>query len=515
VLADGGRVSEQEALRLAGLSKTFPGTKALASVAMDIRVGEVHALMGQNGSGKSTLIKILAGFYQPDAGAEGRVRGEPFRFGDAHAAHAAGLRFVHQDLGLVGSLDTVDNLALGFGYTTGFGQRIRWRHQERRARLAIEELGHGFDIRIPVEQLAISDQTAVAIARALQDWEDNVSVLVLDEPTAAMPLPEIGRFLATVRRVVARGTSILYVSHHLGEVFEIADRMTVLRDGTSFGTHDVAALTKKRVVELMTGEATDGATQSRTDVALGDRVVAIRGLAGRTLRHLDLDVCQGEVVGVAGISGSGRGEVCDLVFGGRPRTGDVELAGTTLEPGRPDVSVAMGIGLVPANRHRDGLILPFSVRENLTLPDVSQFWHRLMFGTKAEVGETRRWIDQLRVKAPSTETPVESLSGGNQQRIVLGKWLRVKPKLLLLDEPTQGVDVAATAEIHSLIGAVADEGAAVVVCSSDEEELARLCSTVVVLRGGAVGAVLVGPDVTTSRITQESLGVDRDANDNN
>jgi len=255
MLAGGGRVSEQEALRLAGLSKTFPGTKALDSVAMDIRAGEVHALMGQNGSGKSTLIKILAGFYQPDAGAEGRVRGEPFRFGDAHAAHAAGLRFVHQDLGLVGSLDTVDNLALGFGYTTGFGQRIRWRHQERRARLAIEELGHGFDVRIPVERLPISDQTAVAIARALQDWEDNVSVLVLDEPTAAMPLPEIGRFLATVRRVVARGTSVLYVSHHLGEVFEIAARMTVLRDGTSLGTHDVAALTKKRVVELMTGEA--------------------------------------------------------------------------------------------------------------------------------------------------------------------------------------------------------------------------------------------------------------------
>jgi ribose transport system ATP-binding protein len=507
-------MTEPLALSLAGLSKTFPGTKALDSVSLEIRAGEVHALMGQNGSGKSTLIKVLAGFHQPDPGAVGKVGVEPFPVGDSRASHTAGLRFVHQDLGLVGALDAVDNLALGFGYSTGYAGRIRWRAQEKLARNAIAELGHSFDVRTPVEQLTISDRTAVAIARALQDWEGNVSLLVLDEPTAAMPLPEIERFLSTVRRVVERGTAVLYVSHHLGEVFEIADRMTMLRDGRSFGTYAVGTTTKKQVVELMTGQAVEHIPEPRRDIPAGEPVVAIRGLSGHVLRSLDGDISQGEVVGIAGISGSGRDEVCDLIFGGRARKGEVDICGARLEPERPDVSVAQGIGLVPANRHRDGLILPFSVRENLTLPDISDFWRRLMFGTKAEVKETHRWIDRLKVKTPSSETPAESLSGGNQQKVVLGKWLRMKPKLLLLDEPTQGVDIASTAEIHRLIRAAAGDGAAVIVCSSDEEELAELCSKVLVLRSGVVHATLTGAEITTSRITQESLGADRDLNNN-
>jgi ribose transport system ATP-binding protein len=494
------------ALTLTGVSKSFPGTRALHDVSLAVAPGEIHALMGPNGSGKSTLIKILAGFHGPESG-DARLAGKSFPLGDAHSAHVAGIRFVHQDLGLVGALDTVDNLALGFGYATGFGFRVRWPYQADRARTAIAALGHQFDVTRPIDHLTISDRTAVAIARALQDWEGKISLLVLDEPTAAMPLPEIERFLATVRRVAARGTAVLYVSHHLGEVFDLADRMTVLRDGQLLGTFDVASMTKARVVELMTGAAVVEGKQVPRAPHGRQQVLDVRGLAGRTLQHLDLSLNVGEIVGVAGISGSGRDEVCDLIFGGLARKGEIAVAGSRLEPSRPDRSVARGIGLVPANRHRDGVITSFSVRENITLPDLTRFWRRLWMRRRPEVDETGQWISSLRIKTPSTETAVSSLSGGNQQKVVLGKWLRQKPRVLLLDEPTQGVDVGATAEIHQLISNAAVEGAAVLICSSDEEELAQLCDRVVVLREGQVTEELVGPDVSAARITQESLGV--------
>jgi ribose transport system ATP-binding protein len=501
------------ALSLARLRKTFPGTTALAGVSLEIAPGEVHALLGQNGSGKSTLIKVLAGFHRPDPGSTAAVLGKPFTLGERNAAHAAGLRFVHQDLGLVGAFNAVENMALGVGYATSRGARIRWHEQQRRTIDAIEALGYDIDVNRPVDELSISNRAAVAIARALQH-SDDVPLLVLDEPTAAMPLPEIESFLRVVRRVASRGTAVLYVSHHLGEVFDIADRITVLRDGLVVGSSPADQIDQRAVVELMTGRTAVCAGRRTSAPDVNGVVLAARNLAGGALECLDVGVRTGEIVGVAGITGSGRDEVCDLLFGTRKRAGTVDVNGVELPSGRPDLAIAAHVGLVPSNRHRDGVILPLSVRENLTLPDLSAFWRRMLINRRAERAESRHWIERLHVKTVSEESPLESLSGGNQQKVVIGKWLRLQPDVLLLDEPTQGVDVGATAEIHHLIRASADAGMGVLVCSSDEEELADLCDRVLVMRSGRCAEELCGPGLAAAHIIAAILGInDRAATD--
>jgi ribose transport system ATP-binding protein len=495
-------------LRICHLSKTFPGTRALLDVDLDVRAGEVHALVGQNGSGKSTLIKILAGYHDPDPGSDAMVTGERYELGDSHAAHAAGLRFVHQDLGLVPMLNAVDNLALGIGYVTGRGGRIRWRQQTALARQAIASIGYQVDVRRPIGLLEPIEKTAVAIARALRGIRENtVSLLVLDEPTAAMPQPEVERLFDIIRRVKSRGVGVLYVSHHLAEVFAIADRVTVLRDGRNVGTRVTADLKPRELVEMMTGGVVDDAPAT-TSGAAAEEIMRVSSLRGRKLHDFSVGLHRGEVVGVAGITGSGREEVCPLIFGGMPRGGDVVVGGRTLEAMCPDRAVDLGVGLVPADRHRDGLVLSFSVGENLTLTDLGAFWRRFRLQHGEERRQVAAAIERFGVKTPAGGTMTESLSGGNQQKIVLGKWLRLKPRVLLLDEPTQGVDIAAKADVHRLIDEAAREGTAVLVCSTDESELERLCDRVVVLRGGRLAAEFCRPHITAKRLAQESLGLE-------
>ena len=501
----------QAVLDLHNVGKTFPGTRALDGVSLEIRPGEIHALVGQNGSGKSTLIKILAGFHHPDGGASAAVNGVEFPLGDAAAAHAAGLRFVHQDLGLIDSLDCVDNLALGTGYATGFGGHIRWRRQRAAARESLGRLGHG-DVKVTtlVSHLSAFEKTALAIVRAIRDWESadgtaNVSLLVLDEPTATMPRPEVDKLFALIRRIVAAGNSVLLVSHHLDEVFAIAHRVTVLRDGQSMGTHQLAELTRADLIRLMTGGIVEEVTKP-DEAQAGQVLMSVRGLGGRVLRDFDLDVHSGEVVGIAGLNGSGRDEVCELIFGGRSRAGTVTVGGKELPPSRPDLAIGRGLALVPADRHGAGLILDKSVRENLTLVDLKPFWRSGWLSGSRERRAAREWIDKLTIRTSSMDAVVESLSGGNQQKVVMGKWLRTDPVILLLDEPTQGVDVGAQAELHRLMRAVADSsGSGVLLCSSDERELSGVCDRVIVLCDGVVTAELSGDQLVSKRVAQQSL----------
>ncbi|GAA4548431.1 sugar ABC transporter ATP-binding protein [Pseudonocardia xishanensis] len=491
---------------MAGLSKTFPGTRALQDFSIDLHPGRVHALVGQNGSGKSTFIKVLAGFHAPDPGAEATMHGAPLRLGDPAAAYAAGLRFVHQDLGLVMTENAMDNLALGVGYRTRGPAHISWRAQEESARSLLTSLGHEFDVTVPVERLSAVERTTLAIARAMQGWDERAGLLVLDEPTATMPARDVDRVHDLVRRVTELGSSVLYVSHHLQEVFDLAHRVTVLRDGREAATLDIAETTPDHVVELMTGGIWVAEAARERKPVDGDPVLEIRGLACDVLDALDLEVRPGEVVGVAGIDGSGRDEVAGGVFGSRTRRGTVRVAGVELAPDRPHEAVGLGVGLVPRDRHADGLVMEFSVLENLTLARLKDFFSGLVLRTSRERSDVEAWIDRLRIKG-GRDTSVNALSGGNQQKVVIGKWLRLKPRVLLLEEPTQGVDIAAKEEVHVLIEEAAQSGAAVLVCSSDEAELVRLCSRVLVLSQGRVVADLAGAEIREEAIIKPSLGI--------
>jgi ribose transport system ATP-binding protein len=500
-----------EALRIEHLSKTFPGQVALDDVSIDVAAGEVHALVGQNGSGKSTLIKVLAGYHQPDPGdGAAWVDGKPLALGDGQAAGEAGIRFVHQDLGLVGSLNAVENLALTAGYLTAAGGRIRWRDELKRTRQSLDALGLGsVDVKAPVSSLQPSQRTAIAIARALVGWEQGATLLILDEPTATLPGAEVERLFQVIHRLRGRGVSILYVSHHLDEVFELADRVTILRDGKRVATMPVAELDHSGLVELIVGHRIDASSASEP-TGRGTPLLTVRGLRGGSVESVDLDLVPGEIVGVAGITGSGREHVLGLIAGQLPRDdGDVELDGTPIDNFAPRQAIDAGIAFVPAERALRGTLGPMNVRENLTICDLQRHFVGGRLRRSAEVRETVGWVDRLSIKTSGTEAAIGSLSGGNQQKVMFGKALRLAPKLLLLDEPTQGIDVAAKDQIHRLIDDAAGAGVATMVASTDTDELVRLCHRVVVMANGRIAATMTGQQIATDHIEHTQLETSR------
>ena len=494
-------------LRIEHVSKTFPGQVALADVSIDVAPGEVHALVGQNGSGKSTLIKILAGYHQPDPGSgEAWVNGTPLRLGDGQAAVDAGIRFVHQDLGLVGMLSAVENLAITAGFQTGPGGRIRWAAEVARTRTALDALGLAdIDVKAPVDALPPSQRTAVAIARALVGWESGAHLLILDEPTATLPGDDVQRLFEVIHTLKQRGVSILYVSHHLDEVFELADRVTVLRDGKRIATEAVSGLDHDSLVQLIVGHSIEATTATASQV--GDRPrFTVRDLRGGTVAGIDFDVYPGEVVGVAGITGSGREHVLGLIAGQLPRTdGDVVLDGARIDNHRPRQAIRAGVAFVPAERSVRGTVGTMSVRENLSLTDLSRHVSAGRIRRRSEVGEIHDWIERLSIKTSSSEAAIGSLSGGNQQKVMFGKALRLAPSLLLLDEPTQGIDIGAKDQIHRLIDASVAEGMSVLVASTDTDELVRLCHRVIVMANGVITTTLVGDHIARERIEHIQL----------
>ncbi len=495
-----------ETLRIERLSKTFPGQAALIDVDLDVRHGEVHALVGQNGSGKSTLIKVLAGYHQPDDGGSAWVNGEPLTLGDGRAAAAAGIRFVHQDLGLVDTVSTVENHALAVGYRTDRTRRIHWKDEVRRARQAMASLGFpDFDVKAPVGSLAPAQKSVVAIARALIGWEDGASLLVLDEPTAALPGQDVARLFEVVHRLKERGVSILYVSHHLDEVFELADRVTVLRDARRVDTVPVADLDHGSLVELIIGHRIEAATASSA-VAATQPTLVVRALAGGNVHGIDLDVHPGEIVGLAGITGSGREHVVGLITGQLAHSGgEVTVGGTTVPSYAPRAALDSGMAFVPSDRAVRGTVSTMTVRENMSLCDLSPHFIGGRLRKAKEVAEIREWIGRLSIKTQSTEAAIGSLSGGNQQRVLFGKALRLAPRLLVLDEPTQGIDIGAKVQIHALVDEAAASGVATIVASTDTDELVRLCHRVLVLIDGRIAAELVGDEIVANRIEHTQL----------
>jgi ribose transport system ATP-binding protein len=511
------------ALSVHEVTKVFGAMKALDRASVDVYPGEIVGLLGSNGSGKSTLIKVLAGFHQPDGG-EVTVDGEPIPLGAGLEARHHGLRFVHQDLGLILSLTVLENLIIG-KLSTDRSWTIAWRHERERARRLFEQYGLRIDPDAVVEDLPPVQRAMLAIVRATADFSsaavdergaaaDSVSrghgVLVLDEPTVFLSGPERAILFDLVRRLSADGVGVLFVSHDLEEVRELCDRVVVLRDGQLVGDVLLGEVGDEEVVRLIVGgDVTEFAREPRSGPAGERRVcVEVSGLSGAAAVDVDLAVGQGEILGVTGLSGSGFEAVPYLLYGALTAdAGRLVLDGVEhdLTAFSPAAAIAAGMVLVPADRPADAVVAELSLADNISLPILSSF----VVGGRLRNGQLKQACSELlqrfRVKPPDPQALMGALSGGNQQRAVLAKWLRLDPRVMLLDEPTQGVDVGARQDIFRMLRAAADDGVAVVCASSDYEQLGVLCDRVIVFRNGRPLRELSGDDVNKQRISEASL----------
>jgi ribose transport system ATP-binding protein len=499
------------ALEARRISKSFGGTRALDAAGIELRRGEVHGLLGQNGSGKSTLIRILAGFHTPDPGAELTVGGRPVPLPlPPGRAPELGLRFVHQDLGLIPSLSALENLLLD-ELATARWRHLSWRRERDRARRSLARLGVDIDPRATVASLTPLERAQLAILRAVEATPD---VLVLDEPTAFLPGSEREQLYELMRGIAAGGRSVLLVSHDLGEVREVADRVTVLRDGSVVRTAEAASIGPEELVELVVGrrlEPLDGrfgaprrapAPVQRQAIPEAVRIV---GLRGDVVRDVSIELCAGETVGLAGLVGSGFDEVPYLLFGvGARRAGRLTLGGGELDLAAmtPQRALYAGMALLPAERARDGAVGSLAIEANVTLPVLDRYAGARGLDRRRLLRDAAAMLEENRITPCEPRAAFETLSGGNQQRTLLAKWLQTDAPLLLLDEPTRGVDVGARQEIAAAIRALAERGMVILCASTDHELLASICGRVLIFSGGDVVLELAGEEVTKERITE-------------
>lgn len=491
-------------LKAESVSKAFGATQALCDVSFELKKGSVHALLGGNGSGKSTLIKLIAGVVPADAGVI-ELCGErhDLRSMTPALARESGLHFVHQQRSTFPQLTVTENLAIGRGFDTGFGGRIEWSRARERAAAVLERFQIDAHPDQALEELGPATQTMVAIARALQDQDAEADgVLVLDEPTASLPAPEVTLLLDALRRYADAGQAIVYVTHRLEEVFAVADWATLLRDGKVVDTVAPSALDQEGLVELMMGRTVEQIERLRGRPE-GRTVLALRQVCAGPLAPLDLELREGEIVGLGGLIGSGRSTLLKALFGVRPlEAGEVWIDGELQQIGSPPDAMAAGLAYVPEDRQADAAFPDLSVAENLSLTVIPDYWHRGVINRRREQRDALGLFDSFLITAESDGAPLRSLSGGNQQKVILARWLRRDPRLLLLDEPTQGVDVGARSEIYELVHRAVGGGAAALVASSDFEELALICDRVIVLRKGAAVAEVSGDELDAERIAR-------------
>lgn len=488
-------------IEIRGVSKSYGGVHALRGVSLRVEGGEIHALCGENGAGKSTLIRVLSASCVPDEG-EVLVSGQPLSPGDVRASENAGIAVIHQEPVVFPDLDAAENVFAGCEPARLGSLWLDRRAMVDRTRALLRELGEQFDISLPVGQLPLAQRQMVAIARALHRSGEACQLLILDEPTAALSQREAEVLFRVVRELKGRGVGILYVSHRMEEIFELAERVSVLRDGELVATRPIAEVDRAGLIRLMVGRNTPEAPTSATPGTPGEVRLEVRSL-GRAGAFDDftLDVRSGEIVGLAGLVGAGRSEVARAIAGiDRWDHGSVTVCGRSLPPASPRRALALGLALVPEDRQHEGLILPMSVGFNLTMAVLGSLSRLGMISARRQRETAQRLIEDLSIRAPGQRAEVETLSGGNQQKVLLGKWLATKPRVLILDEPTRGVDVGAKAEVHRLVRGLAAKGLATLVISSDLPELLSLCDRICVMRRGRIAGELRGSEATQERV---------------
>lgn len=480
------------AITVRAMSKQFGGTKALDGVDLDVKAGSIHALLGGNGSGKSTLIKCLAGVYPADSGTVS-IHGHRLDAPNItpRIAAEANLRFVHQDLALFDTMSIAENFAFSSGFPTTALNSIRWQKLQDRVSGLLDDYGIKARATDRVDTLRPSQKTMVAIARALADQRGSDYTLVLDEPTASLPEDETRELMASLRSRADQGQTIVLVTHRFREVEEVADDITVFRDGSVAGGGPASELHMGQVVQLMSG--LQAAAPSASPVASARRqqngtpILEVKDLVTGQDSVVSLSVGAGEIVGLAGLAGSGRSRILRSIFGDLPSSGGAMfLAGKPYVPTSPRGAMTRGIGMVPENRSRDAAFMDMSVRENSSISVIGSYWRKCFINKKAEQRATQTLIAEHSIRTSGTENPISALSGGNQQKVIMARWMQRSPQLLLLDEPTQGVDVISRREIYSSLKKMVSRGAGVLLASSDLDELVDACDRILVLRGGRI-----------------------------
>ena len=472
----------QPIVEVRDVTKEFPGVRALDSVSLTILPGEVHALVGENGAGKSTLVKVLSGVQQPDGG-EMFLNGEPYLAHDPEDALAAGIRVVYQELNLLTYLTIEENLSFE-SLPSKHGLLDRKEMRQRAERL-LDEVGLDVPPDTPVEELGIAQMQLVEIARALLT---EARVLILDEPTATLTPRETDQLFGIIRKLTGRGIGVLFISHHLDEMKEIGDRVTILRNGEWVATRSVADVTVAEVIELMVGRAMTEGFPFHGDLERGDELLAVEGLVYRgNVEPVSLQLREGEILGIAGLVGSGRTEAMRAIFGAdKASAGAVSVRGEEIDVRAPSDAVQAGICLLTEDRKSQGLIIDMSVAQNITVTKLESINRRGLLQTRQESAAGQELIDALSIKAQSPSQVVRFLSGGNQQKVVVAKWLFAESQILIFDEPTRGIDVGAKFEIYHLIWDLAERGKGIIMVSSDLPELLGICHRIMVFSKGAV-----------------------------
>jgi len=494
------------ALQLSHITKTFPGVKALDDVSFTVLPGEVHALMGENGAGKSTLMKVLGGIHQPDAG-EIRVEGEVAVMRSPLEAKARGIVFIHQELSLAQELSVAENIYLGELPRRAFG-RVDWKALYSRTEALLAKLNVGFGPKTTVGSLSIANQQMVEIARALTV---DAKAVIFDEPTASLTDAEKVVLFDVIADLKADGVGIIYISHRMEEIFKMSDRVSVLRDGQYRGTLETAGTDEDAVTQLMIGRSLD-LSRNLSHGELGEVALEVQNLScGHLYQDVSFQVRRGEVVGFYGLIGAGRTEIAETLFGLRePSTGQILLNGQAVRIDSPADAIKLGISLVPEDRKAQGLVLSMNCRDNMTLPQVDDLKAGPFVAEGAEIAIFDQYRDRLDIRTPSWRQMVGNLSGGNQQKIVIGKWLSMKPSVLIVDEPTRGIDVGSKSEIHKLIRDLASQGYAVIVISSEMPEVLHVSDRIIAMYHGQMVRTFTSDEVTEDSLIQAISGIASD-----
>jgi ribose transport system ATP-binding protein len=498
-------ISDAPVLEMRGIRKTFPGVVALDRVDFDLRAGEVHVLLGENGAGKSTLMKILSGAYTRDAG-EILLDGRPVAIAAPRDAQSLGIATIYQELSLVLQLTVAENILLGHEPSrAGVIDRGAMREAARRS---LAEVGLAIEPDVRVDRLGIAEQQMVEVAKALFR---RARVLVMDEPTSALTAREIERLFEVIRRVTSAGVAVVYISHRMRELAEIGRRVTVLRDGRAVGTYPLPDTSFDVLIRLMANrEVRDHYPRRRC--AAGEELLRLEHVSGPSgvpvVHDVSLTVCRGEIVGLAGLLGAGRTELARLVFGAdRPSSGRVVVGGRDVTPKTPRQAIAAGIGFLPEDRKRHGLVLMRSVRENIGLPNLRRWSRAGVVSGRTEREAAERWVIELRIKTPNVAERVVRLSGGTQQKVVLARWLAAEARLLVMDEPTRGVDVGAKVEIYELMNRLTDAGAGILMISSELPEVLGMSDRIYVMRHGRIQSALDAAAASEERVLAAALGL--------